>query len=499
MTAAPTKPISTVASPKPELGYLPPHDLATERAILGAMMLEAPALATVLGIITTEAVFYGIAHQFIFKAIRALFEAGEGVDQITVVTQLRKLGVLERAGGPFAVADLTTKVNSSAHLETHCRLVQEFYARREIIEAGTRMAQHGYDDGADPLDLVTEAQTRLINLHGTMETKQVAGGEEVYDAAFRALAQAMQQEGMTGVDTGIRELNRATNGWQPSDLIVLAARPGMGKTAAMLHFARTCALDLGEACAIFSLEMPKLQLMQRMIASELEGYANSDLRAGRVASEEEFNRIYKAAARLKTPKLRIDDTSGLSIQQLRAKAVRLKAEHDIKLVLVDYIQLMKGSQKGNREQEIGSITRGLKELAKELNVPVIALSQLSRDVEKRGGERRPQLSDLRESGSIEQDADAIVFLWRGEYYEIEEYQDGTATKDTLLFDLAKHRNGALGEIITGCHISEGRFFDLKQEGAFADLQVGAAVVKLGGLPNSTEHTREDDDDNDLPF
>jgi replicative DNA helicase len=479
-----------------EIGYLPPHAKPLEQAILGAMMLEAAALPAVLGILTTEKAFYDAGHQFIFKAIRTLFEAGRPVDQLTVVQQLQADGVLERAGGAFDVANLTTKINSSAHVEGHCRMVQELYAKRELISGGTQMVQHAYDPSEDAIQLLTDYQVRLIALHASMETKQVAGGEQVYDAAFRALAEAMKREGLTGVDTGIKEMNKATNGWQSSDLIVLAARPGMGKTAAMLHFARTCALDLGEAVAIFSLEMPTLQLMQRMIASEVQGYSNSDLRAGRVASDEEFNRLYKAAARLKTPKLLIDDTSGLSIQQLRAKAVRLKAEHDIKLVLVDYIQLMKGSQKGNREQEIGSITRGLKELAKELNVPIIALSQLSRAVETRGGEKKPQLSDLRESGSIEQDADAIVFLWRGEYYDIDEYADGSPTANTLLFDIAKHRNGALGEIITGCKISEGRFFDLEAPTNYADVQVGP--TRIGGtLPASTEHRR--DDDQDLPF
>jgi replicative DNA helicase len=211
-----------------------------------------------------------------------------------------------------------------------------------------------------------------------------------------------------------------------------------------------------------------------------------------VLTEEAFHQLYENAKRLKSDKLNIDDAPGLSIHQLRAKS-----EHDIKLLLVDYIQLMKGEQKGNREQEIGSIMRGLKELAKELNVPVIALAQLSRDVEKRGGEKRPVLSDLRESGSMEQDADAIVFLWQGEYYGIEEYEDGEATKDTLLFDLAKHRNGALGEVIAGCTIQNGRFFNLKEPTDYADVQVGPAVVKMGGLPASTEHRR--DDDNDLPF
>jgi replicative DNA helicase len=476
------------------IGHLPPHDLRLEQAILGAMMLESAALPSVLSIMATEQVFYHAAHQFIFKAMRALFDNGRPVDQLTVVAQLREMGVLERVGGPFFVANLTLKVNSAANVEYHARLVQQFHARREIIATLTRVLQQAYDNTQDELDLLTEAQTRLIALHGTLDTRAVVTGTAAYDLTFRKLRHAMNHQGRTGVDCGLKELTLATNGgWQPSDLIVLAARPGMGKTAAMLQFARACALDQGDACAIFSLEMPIVQLMERLIVSETGTYTNADLRAGRLFSEEAFNRLYQDAKRLHTDKLLLDDTSGLSIQQLRAKAVRLKAEHDIKLILVDYIQLMKGDQRGNREQEIGSITRGLKELAKELNVPVIALSQLSRSVENRGGEKRPQLSDLRESGSIEQDADAVVFLWRAEYYKITQDADGNSTADTILFDFAKHRNGAQGEIITGCKISQGRFFDLDATPGFGDVQVGPAQIG-GPLPQSTF-----DEETDLPF
>ncbi|AHJ95523.1 replicative DNA helicase (plasmid) [Hymenobacter swuensis DY53] len=235
----------------------------------------------------------------------------------------------------------------------------------------------------------------------------------------------------------------------------------MGKTAALLHFARTAALDYGQHTAIFSLEMPTLQLMQRLVASEVPGYSNSDLRRGNLPGGlPQVDHIRLQAQRLHTHLLHIDDTAGLSIQQLRAKCARLHSQHPLSLVLVDYIQLMRGDQKGNREQEVGSISRGLKELAKELNAPVIALSQLSRDVEKRGGDKRPMLSDLRESGSLEQDADCIVFLWRGEYYNIAEYEDGAATADTVLFDVAKHRNGAIDEVIAACSMRRGIFTNL---------------------------------------
>lgn len=480
---------------KPELGYLPPHNSDLEAAILGAMLTQQAALTLVLSTLTTEKVFYSAAHQFLFRTIRDLFHRGDAVDQLTVMHELRATGLLERVGGPYVVGGLTLKAPPGLKLDKHCRIVQELYAKREIITAGTRLAQHGYDEGQDALELVTEAQMSLLALHATLDSRPDISGETAYDDTFRKLAEAMKNRGMTGVGTGMRELNTATSGWQPSDLIILAARPGMGKTAAMLHFARTCALDIGKSVGIFSLEMPYVQLMERMIVSETGSYTNADLRAGRLLDDEAFNRLYQDAKRLRSPKLRIDTTSGISIQQLRAKAVRMKAEYDIQLLMVDYIQLMKGDKGGNREQEIGSITRGLKELAKELNVPVIALSQLSRDVEKRGGEKRPQLSDLRESGSIEQDADMVIFLWRGEYYHIAAYEDDTPTANTLLFDIAKNRNGALGEIITGCKISQGRFFDLNSPAAFTDVQVGPATVTLGKLPAG----QFDTDDNEPAF
>ena len=393
---------------KPELGYLPPHNDALEAAILGAMMMQQSALTLALSILTTEKVFYKPDYQFIFRSIRDLFHRGDTVDQFTVVHELRAACLLERVGGPYAVADLTLKAPHDPRLDKHCRVVQELYAKREVITVGTRLAQYGYDEGQDALDLVTEAQVSLLALHATLDSRPDISGETAYDATFRKLAEAMKNTGMTGVGTGLRELNKATSGWQPSDLIILAARPAMGKTAAMLHFARNAALDIDKAVGIFSLEMPEVQLMERMIVSETGSYTYADLRAGRLLDNEAFNRLYQDAKRLRTSKLRIDTTSGISIQQLRAKAVRMKAEYDVQLLLVDYIQLMKGDKGVDCEQEIGSITRGLKELAKELNMPVIALSQLSRDVEKRGGEKRAQLSDLRESGSIEQDADMVI-------------------------------------------------------------------------------------------
>jgi replicative DNA helicase len=447
----------------PASGHLPPQALDLEAAVLGAAMLEADAQRTMLATLPTEEVFYCTAHQQVYLAIRDLVQQGSQADLLTVVAQLRHRGTLERTGGPHFVAGLTSRINSAAHLETHCRLLQEQHARRVIIRVGTELTAHGYDQTRDPLELLADAQTRLTNLHRTLETRPGQTAAAAFDPTFDRLAQAVQQRGLTGIPTGLMALDGLTGGWQPGDLVLLAARPAMGKTAALLHFARTAALDHGHHTAIFSLEMPTLQLMQRMVASEVPGYSNSDLRRGNLPGGlEQVAHIRQQAQRLRTHghALHLDDTPGLSIQQLRAKCARLHAQHPLGLVLVDYIQLMRGDQKGNREQEVGSISRGLKELAKELNAPVIALSQLSRDVEKRGGEKRPLLSDLRESGSLEQDADCIVFMWRGEYYDIAEYENGTATADTVLFDIAKHRNGATDEVIAACSMRRGTFQDL---------------------------------------
>ncbi|HEX8429326.1 replicative DNA helicase [Hymenobacter sp.] len=447
----------------PTGGHLPPQALDLEAVVLGAALLEAHAQRTLLALLPTEEVFYSAAHQQVYLAIRDLVQQGDHADLLTVVAQLRHRGTLARTGGPAFVAGLTSKINSAAHFETHCRILQEQHARRVVIRAGTELAAHAYDDTCDPLQLLADAQARLTGLHRTLETRPGQTAAAAFDATFNRLAQSVGQHGLTGIPTGLTQLDGLTGGWQPGDLVILAARPAMGKTAALLHFARTAALDHNHHTAVFSLEMPTLQLMQRMIASEVPGYSNSDLRRGNLPGGlDQVAHIRQQAQRLQTHghQLHIDDTPGLSIQQLRAKCARLHAQHPLSLVLVDYIQLMRGDTKGNREQEVGSISRSLKELAKELNAPVIALSQLSRDVEKRGGEKRPLLSDLRESGSLEQDADCIIFLWRGEYYKIAEYEDGTPTVDTVLFDIAKHRNGATDEVITSCSMRRGVFEDL---------------------------------------
>lgn len=475
--------------------HLPPQALPIERAVLGAALREASASATALSMLAPET-FYQPSHQLIFAAMRELMASGSAVDMLTVHSYLKGKGTLERAGGMGYVAELTNEVGGGAHIDAHCRILLQFHARRTIITSGTLLQTHGYDEGRDPLEVLAEAQQQLMGLHTVLDQRPAQTVADHFDAVFAKLEQDVLKPGMTGVPTGLMELNDSTGGWQPGDLIILAARPAMGKTAVMLHAAREAGLDHDKHVAIFSLEMPAAQLVQRLVSSEVEGYSNSDLRRGNIrGGVDEVANIRQKAARLKAlgHRLHVDDTPGVSIQQLRAKCHRLHAEHPLGMVLVDYIQLMRGDGKGrgNREQEISSISRGLKELAKELNVPVIALSQLSRDVEKRGGQKRPQLSDLRESGAIEQDADIILFLWRGEYYKIDEYEDGSPTAGTLLMDIAKNRNGSVGEIIVGCNLKRGLLYDLGTEpGTSAEL---AEAPAFGPLRISSVNSE------DMPF
>lgn len=474
----------TPPSEAPQLPtHQPPQRLELEVAVLGAAMLEAPATAQLLSLVQDEHVFYDARHRLVFQAMQALAEQQLAIDQLTVVGRLRDAGTLARAGGVGYVAGLTMHINSAAHLESHVRKLQDAFLMRKAIEAGTRIVQRGYDALADPHDVLSEASATILAAQQAVEQRPTLTVADEFGPLFEQLRQDVQREGLTGVPTGLTEFNNYTGGFQPGDLIILAARPAMGKTAVMLHFARTASLDHDKHTFIASLEMPRRQLVQRLVASEAADVTNADLRHGKLVGQgdqvELARQLEQQAERLLRlgHRLHVDDTAGLSLAQLRAKCHRLHAETPLGLVLVDYLQLMRGEQRGrvgNREQEISSISRGLKELAKELHVPVIALSQLSRSVEQRGGQKRPQLADLRESGAIEQDADMIVFLWRGEYYKIDEYDDGSQTKNTILFDIAKHRNGNVGEFIAGCKLANGLVYDLGTEPGTPPAELAAA-------------------------
>lgn len=424
------------------LGKLPPQARDLEEAVLGALMLEKNALNAVVEFLKPEH-FYVDAHKEIYQAIIDLFKASEPVDMRTVVNQLRKNGKLELAGGAYMIAELTAKVSSAANIEYHARVIIEMAIKRDLIQIASQIQHDAYEDTTDVFELLDRTEQSVFEISDSNLKKN-------YDNMRNLMARAIQElqvlkdhkDGLTGVPSGFTALDRITSGWQRSDLVIIAARPGMGKTAFVVSALRNAAVDFKMAVAIFSLEMASVQLVNRMISAEAE-LEGEKIKKGNLADHEWAQLVHKTS-RLSSAPIFIDDTPALSILELRAKCRRLKAEHNIQLVVIDYLQLMRGEQGGNREQEIASISRALKGIAKELNVPVLALSQLSRGVETRGGDKRPQLSDLRESGSIEQDADIVMFLYRPEYYKITVDEEGLPTQGMGEVIVAKHRNGSTG-------------------------------------------------------
>ncbi len=424
------------------LGKLPPQALDLEEAVLGALMLEKGALNAVVEFLKPEH-FYSEAHQEIYRAIIDLFKGSEPVDMRTVVNQLRKNAKLELVGGAYYIAELTAKVSSASNIEYHARVVIELAIKRNLIQIASQIHHDAYEDTTDVFELLDKTEQSIFEISDSNLRKNYDNMKNLMYRAIQELQKLKEhKDGLTGVPSGFTALDRMTSGWQNSDLVIIAARPGMGKTAFVVSAMRNAAVDFKRPVAIFSLEMASVQLVNRMISAEAE-LEGEKIRKGQLA-EFEWAQLVHKTNRLSAAPIFIDDTPALSILELRAKSRRLKAEHGVELIIVDYLQLMRGDVGGNREQEIASISRALKGIAKELNVPVIALSQLSRGVETRGGDKRPQLSDLRESGSIEQDADMVIFLYRPEYYKITVDEDGMPTQGLGEVIISKHRNGSTG-------------------------------------------------------
>ncbi|MFY0626861.1 MAG: replicative DNA helicase [Reichenbachiella sp.] len=431
-----------------QLGKVPPQATDLEETVLGALMLEKDALTTVIDILKPES-FYKEGHIKIYDAIVMLFNKSEPVDLMTVTAQLRKNGTLEIAGGAYHVAELTTRVNSAANIEYHARIITEMSIKRELIKISSEIQQDAFEDTQDVFELLDKTEQSLFEISESHIRKNYANMQTLmHEAILEIEARKEHKDGLTGVPSGFTDLDRVTAGWQPSDLVIIAARPGMGKTAFVVSALRNASVEFGHAVALFSLEMSSIQLVNRLISAEAE-LESDKIKKGNLADHEWEQLVHKTSKLTEAP-IFIDDTPGLSILELRAKCRRLKAQHDVRLIVIDYLQLMSGDQSkggsGNREQEIASISRALKGIAKELNVPVIALSQLSRAVETRGGDKRPQLSDLRESGSIEQDADMVMFLYRPEYYGLTEDSDGFPAQGMGEVIIAKHRNGSLENV-----------------------------------------------------
>ncbi len=431
-------------------GKIPPQAKELEEAILGAIMLEKQAFDTVIEILKPEC-FYVEAHQKMYKAMQSLQIKNLPIDLLTVVEELKFTGELEFVGGPYAVSKLTNSVVSSANIEAHSRIVLQKFLQRELIRISGEIIGEAYEDTIDVFDMLDNAESKLFEITNNHLRKNF---DDLPAVLVKTIARIedmrKRQDELTGVPTGFKTLDKLTYGWQATDLIILAARPSVGKTAFALNLVRTAALHPTNPTAVgfFSLEMSSGQLVQRILSAESEIMLEKIAR-GKL-EEHEMQQLYKKGIeRLSKAPIFIDDSAALNIFELRAKCRRLKNKHNIGLIIIDYLQLMSGSadKNSNREQEISKISRDLKGLAKELQVPIIALSQLSREVEKRKeGNKIPQLSDLRESGAIEQDADMVMFLYRPEYNGQEQNEHGESTKGQTFIKIAKHRNGSLDTV-----------------------------------------------------
>ncbi len=452
-----------------EKGKLPPQALELEEAVLGAMMIDKKGIDEIIDILNPDS-FYDKRHQEIYSAIYTLFQNSEPIDLLSVSNQLKKNGTLDLAGGDFFLIGLTQKVASSAHIEFHARIILEKYIQRKLITISSEIIESAYNETVDVFDLLDDAEGKLFEVTQGNLKKGAERADSLVQQSITKIQEISGKEGMSGLATGFTKLDALTSGWQPSDLIIIAARPGMGKTAFVISMAKNMAIDFNHAVAVFSLEMSSVQLITRMISSET-GLTSEKLRKGNLEPHE-WEQLNVKVKRLSDAPIFIDDTPALSIFDLRAKARRLVSQHDVKIIVIDYLQLMTaGGAGGNREQEISTISRNLKALAKELSIPVIALSQLSRAVETRGGSKRPLLSDLRESGAIEQDADIVSFIFRPEYYGMTEWDDDdhSPCEGQGEFIVAKHRNGGMDNIrlkFTG-HLA--LFSDL-EEGISSEFQ-----------------------------
>lgn len=506
-----------------ERGKLPPQAIDLEEAVLGAMMIDKKGIDEVIDVLMPQ-VFYKIQHQTIFAAIRKLFNNTQPIDLLTVSNELRNEGKLDLVGGDYYLIQLTQKVSSAAHIEYHARVLIEKYILRQLIEISSNIIDKAYEDTTDVFDLLDFAESKLFEITEGGIKRSFSDSNTLVREAIDKIKAMSEKEGMSGVPSGFTQIDKITSGWQDSDLIILAARPGMGKTAFVLSMARNMSVDQKIPTAIFSLEMSSVQLITRMISSET-GISSEKLRKATL-EDHEWKQLYSKVKSLEDAPLYIDDTPALSIFDLRAKARRLVSQHGVRLIIIDYLQLMTlggGKSTGNREQEISTISRSLKSIAKELNIPVIALSQLSRSVETRGGNKRPLLSDLRESGAIEQDADIVSFIYRPEYYKLDTWDDehGTPCAGQAEFIIAKHRNGALENIRLRFINDQAKFMDLEEDfgfggfefqssmnkddsdnmefGSAINLPVGNPEDSFGSYDDFSSAGFSDEEDDNLPF
>ncbi len=435
----------------PTVGFakMPPQALDIEEAVLGAILLQKEAIFDVMEFLKPES-FYKEAHQHIFAAMLVLINRHDPIDFMTVTMELRRQGAMEIVGGPSYLTGLTNRLTSGSNVIVHARYVQEMAIKRQLIQVSSAIEKNAYEDTSDVFELLDDSEQKLFEILDSNIKRNYMPINEVLEQALADLEKRKEQkDGLTGIPSGFSRLDAMTAGWQKGALIIIAARPGMGKTAFILSASRNAAVDFGKAVAIFSLEMPAVDLATRLMSSEAS-IESEKLKTGKML-DHEWGQLTSKISKLSSAPIFIDDTSALNVLELRAKCRRLKSQGKLDIVIIDYLQLMSGGNPnapkgGNREQEIAYISRSLKQMAKELEVPVIALSQLSRDVEKRGSDKTPQLSDLRESGSLEQDADMVIFLYRPEYYGINEDENGNSLQGVGKVIISKHRAGSTGTI-----------------------------------------------------
>ena len=465
----------------PETGKIQPQALDVEKVVLGALMLERDAFSSISEILRPEC-FYDKKHEFIFEAIVDLAISGRPIDMLTVIEQLKKNGNLKTAGDINYISELTNNVSSSAHLEYHAKIIAQKYISRELITFSGLIQGKAFDESIDVEDLMQEAEGRLFDISQRNIKKEAVQINPVIKEAIASIQNAYQRkEGLSGLSSGFTDLDKITSGWQKSDLIIIAARPAMGKTALVLSMAKNMAVSFKTPVALFSLEMSNLQLVNRLISNTCE-LSGEKIKSGRLEPYEWDQLDYKVKDLYDAP-LYVDDTPSLSVFELRTKARRLVRENNVQCIIIDYLQLMNasGMSYGSREQEVSMISRSLKGLAKELNIPIIALSQLNRAVDGRAGAegKRPQLSDLRESGAIEQDADMVCFIHRPEYYGFKEDSNGRDMTGLAEIIIAKHRNGAIGDLWLSFKNTYIRFENLNESNIRKEF-----TSKMNTLPES---------------
>ena len=466
-------------------GKLPPQDVAVERLIISSILNEKYCQNAAFSLIKTSDIFFKEAHKFMFEELRNIFENDKPISTKYLFSELKKSGKLDLCGGVQYVTEIVNEGTAGFSIDKYIKIIQEHWIRRNIISFSSGNISSGYDETSDVFDMIETVQQQLVKISAELSLRKAATGKELVKESLNEIEQAMKSGGLRGLNTGWSEWNQKLGGWKGNNLIIIAGRPGMGKTALALAAMKNV-IFTGRKCLFFSLEMSPVSLMNRLIASE-SGISYSKMDNGRL-SDEELIVISNSVGRLITDDIEIDDTPAISISEIRSKSMIKKSVTGLDLIIVDYLQLVKGKG-GNREQEISNISGMLKTLSKELNIPVIALAQLSRAVESRGGDKRPQLSDLRESGAIEQDADIVVFPYRPEYYGITSLEDGSSATDLLISIVAKNRGGSTGEIYNYCKIATNTILDLNVHNEY----------KLPNGPIGDYSQGKDDDGYPAPF